>query len=442
MDNFFATTQKLCLIFLVFACSDPVQEPKPNQLLNYWQRKLDLSQEERKNLALINVKSSDDGYLKAISHFILGNFSRRDLDHAKELSHYSEAQSYLIKSGTIDDKLLGHIYRNRGLLSEKYEQYNQAVSYYDSALAHYNHYPQDFVKERLGTNYNKGIALSYFDLNRSIRHFKELLSEALEQNNQNYEVRILRKMGDLNILIANYQEAEFYYQKALTHFEEYELNNKELKVYLLTSMGRVYYYTGNFVLQETYLKQALDLDVKSEAFLLNVDLGENLYKQARIKEAYDLLSSIEVEFDQQPYDRNNLRIYELLLLVSPNSAKVSYYEKSIQKKKEYESLKQAVLKREKQQELQSISYKASYKLKHQRESKAEEKIEIYWIAGGYIVLVLITILSIVIAAYHINELRKFRKRINKLFDQKERTEKAYLEYRSALVKYRNEKKGL
>ncbi|MEM9339150.1 MAG: tetratricopeptide repeat protein, partial [Bacteroidota bacterium] len=342
MNRYFTVTLKLCLIFLTSACSDSSEEPTANQLFDYWNMKVDLSQTEQKELALQAIETSGDPYLKAISNFIMGYYSMRDVDHKAALEHYVQAEYDLAASEKVDSKLLGHIYRNRGFIAEKYSQYEKAVTFYDAALRHYNRFPEDLAKERMAILNSKGLVLQEVDLNQSLTVFETLIQEARLNKNINYEAKALRLIGEAHIDMNDYDKAEAFLKEAIDLFDKENLKNPRLQYQLFRSLSRLNFYLEKYEEQEDYLRLALDLNIPYKSFRLKVDLGENLYKQGKKKEAYELLSTLEKGFDQQPTNKDNLFIYELLTEISPANARVGYQEKWEQAKARYDQETQSI----------------------------------------------------------------------------------------------------
>ncbi len=411
MDKLLSLTYKLFFILLAIACTEINEEPTRNQLLDYWNREVDLTKDERKELALANIANSQDDYLKAVSHFIIGNFKIKTGEPASALINYAQARYHLIESGTIDDKILGHIYRNKGILSRKYGEYGQAVSYFDSAMSHYNHFPEDFTNERLSTMYISGLALRHIDAGQSLVTFNSLLEKSEAYQNISYKIKALRLIGEVHLIMSNYLKAKEYLNKALDLIEEVDFDDSKLKVNVLQSLGRVHYYTGDFILQEKCLRQALDMGIESRAFLLNVDLAESMYEQGKTQAAINLLTQIEKSFDQQPFDKENLLLYELLTEISPGQAKVAYKEKWEQEKERYEKETEAIVAQQQRDELRSIEQQAAYQLKQQQLLAANEKREMLWMMGLSSLGVL-TLTFLVLFAYHRHKRRKLRKAVD------------------------------
>ncbi|MEM6524691.1 MAG: tetratricopeptide repeat protein [Bacteroidota bacterium] len=351
--RFFTAIPKICLILIAIACNDSLEDPKANQLLDYWNRKVELSQAERKELALQAIETSDDHYLKAISNYIAGNFTKRDGDYNAATMHYLKAAHELKKSGMVDHKLLGHIYRVKGSIAVKYKLYNRAINLFDSAFTYYSRYPEDFVDERLATLYNKGLALLHQDNDMALKHFEMLYRKSEVHDKLNLQLRSLRHIGEAHTFNGQYEEALISLQKGLALFEELEKDNDPLKIQLLQAISKVHYYENDFEKQQDYLKKAIGLGSPYKAFLLQLDLGESLLKQGQKQEAHALLTDLEKDYDNQVLHPDNIRIYELMAEVS--TARGAYLAIERKERAKYDKEKEAIMSQGQEEKLQLMA---------------------------------------------------------------------------------------
>ncbi len=353
MKSVFNTTiVRILMTCFILACTDTPEELTSPLLLDHWQKKVNLNSSQLKMEANNILDFSEDDYLKAISSFTLGNIHGANGEYDKELAHYAEAIFFLNRSGSIDNKLLGHIYKNKGFVAKKYARYEEAVFYYDSALHHYKHFASDFTKEILSTTYNKANALKEIDLKKSTDVFEQLKNDSKTLGYVKYQLKALQQLGVINIIRGSYQEAEIYLEQALGTFDASNLDNEILEVQLLRSMANLYSNTKNYRKEETYLRRALDINSGYETFLTSLDLGICLYKQGKSNEALTFLTELEQGYDKEPFDKENIGLYEILSQISPDPS--VYFEKERTERKKFESQMNMIVQQYKQDQLSGI----------------------------------------------------------------------------------------
>ncbi|MEM9341290.1 MAG: hypothetical protein AAGA66_21350 [Bacteroidota bacterium] len=362
---------KLCLIFFSISCTENIEEPSSNQLLDFWQKKITLSSDQQKQYALENIASSSDGYLKAISHFMIGYFNINDGEYSTALMNYLQAEQNLSESGMVDNKLLGHIYREKAFVFMRYKLYEKAFSHYDSALSHYSQYPDDFAKDRLTTIYNQGLALSYFNYEEALERFQKLQEESQLHEDTGYELKALAQMGQVYVSMTDHEKAEVKLNEAIGILENPELEDPRLESHLYQSLSRVYFYAGNYAKQETYLRKSIALtDSENKTFTLTVDLGESLMEQGKKQEALTLLTDLEKEYEKQPLHPDNFRIYELLGQVSEKSARTLYQAKEQKEQAKYDQKKNAIVAQEREENVQLMAQQLANKRLQEQLEKA------------------------------------------------------------------------
>jgi tetratricopeptide (TPR) repeat protein len=193
-----------------------------------------------------------------------------DMDTAMDF--FKESLTFFIESG--NDLETGNIYNNIANIYNDTRRYDKALEYYLKSLE---------IRERLSNT--RLIIASYINIGNLFINRGEFVkadsiySNGLDLNRLIFPDKIdpllLKRLGDLSILLGNHQRAANYLEEALKMAE-----NEQNNIYLFTinnTLGNYYVRLGNFELALIHYEQALEvanilnLKLQTATILLNIE---------------------------------------------------------------------------------------------------------------------------------------------------------------------------
>ncbi|MEO1269366.1 MAG: tetratricopeptide repeat protein, partial [Myxococcota bacterium] len=155
------------------------------------------------------------------------------------------------------------------------------------------------------------------------------------------------EIGKMFLRTKEYESAKDYFDQAIEMAPDDKTRARSIH-----NLSSIYFFLGDFLTQEALLKQSLELREGPNRFISLMDLGECYIKQNRPEEALIVLQEAHNYYPQQKKSSENIKLFEWLTLVSPDS--LNYYRQTITQFKELTGEKKQLEALYKQQAMKNL----------------------------------------------------------------------------------------
>jgi len=212
-------------------------------------------------------------------------------NYSHSLKYYEEALE--IAQSKKDTQAETDILNNIGIIYKEMGNYDKALSYLTKALViDQKYFRNNFVSidlNNIGTTYRKKglISNKKEDFQKALEYFNQCLKLIQNLNDNITKIRVLNNLGTAYSDLEMYLEALKYYELSLSTAES--IKDKEAMSNISNNIGIVQYYLGNYEESIKYCQKAIDLALEFkggqilwEAFF---ELANAYKKQNKIFEA-------------------------------------------------------------------------------------------------------------------------------------------------------------
>lgn len=275
--------------------------------LAYLQKSLDLYQ---------SVKADDEYYSSLVSKGLL--LSRRK-NYKEAINSYYVALKYFERNKAENADGISYVYSNLGVLYGEQYQYNDAIKFLKKAIYYNNIKTPRTVEDEIqkcGMYYNIGAAyMTLKNYDQAVKNLSAALALAEKHNEDSYVSYTLCKLGELDLLKNNLDQAEKKLLKAKG------LADNELSMsFAIVRLGELYYRKKNYQKATEYLNEGLAMakrirnsDLQQESYKLLYEIGKatgNYKKSLEMIELYHKIEdSIKVENNRSSLQSQNLRYH-------------------------------------------------------------------------------------------------------------------------------------
>lgn len=180
----------------------------------------------------------------------------------KSLGLYEEALKLEFKSLEIAQSIrdtirIAHIYNETGKIYAQSSNHERAMHYFTQSAALNDHIP---VKDRDATSYSN-VGITTYILHHDIQKARELFDLALkymrEQKNHRDETTTLSNVGQLYMMVGNFDTAKIYFTQCLRQVEQVGQAREQMN--LVSSLAHLYLRTNKIDSAILYYRRALRL---------------------------------------------------------------------------------------------------------------------------------------------------------------------------------------
>ena len=291
------------------------------------------------------------------------------------------------------------ILNNIAIIYTDFKLYNQAIIYYDSAIAIYDKYMDlqydvSLAHKKKDLLYFKASALVKTGDDIKMQKGLEILTDIYNKKDTLYGARILNKVGVVFTELKEYDKARKQFDILFSHPQL----TPRYRGMTYQNIGNTYLEQGSLYMAEEYFLKALkvkgSLGNKRSLFITMSDLGETYIKQNRYKEAVRILGTALDTYDQVTRKPEYYVAYSLLATAYTRidlKKYDTYNAKFLAADKAYIQQQQKLRDDARQKKiLMTVSgFMNNIKLKEEK----QKFLERYW-TTTLLVLVVITIISI------------------------------------------------
>lgn len=243
------------------------------------------------------------------------------------VGHYFDALGLMSKADTIDDYNTATLNRNIALIQANYFNFEQALSYYDSALFYLQRHVKDYPKiARADGDYRHVYSIRFFkgqtmrklgNLDGAKQVFRQLLDD--KQTPGRTQINTIYQIGFMYNDVQQPDSARKYFQLGLRH----PALDSVRKGRGLHNLGMIDFEAGNFESAIANYSAALrvkrKLRSRSSLYITLLDLGESYLKLNRFakadkyfQEALETLDEKVMQADPRYYNVYQLRANALM----------------------------------------------------------------------------------------------------------------------------------
>jgi len=287
-----------------------------HKLLDYYNGKIELTEEERLYLVNHTIRTKPSNYLVAYAYYLRGVIYKNDNRIVSAFDSYYSSFEYLSISDTIDSFLHSAILRNLGMILFNCEFYQEAIYLHDKALLPAYEFSQT---QGLSVKHNIGRIYTKIDFEKALNIYSDALKEAEHENLLNRQAQIFISIGIIHLENKVFEKAIDFFNKAIK-----ATSVSEIKARAYHNISEAYFRQNNFKEQEKYLKKSLEYLSNNKRFYGLLDLGECYIKQGKLEQGKLFLQEAEKYYSNQSLMAMNIKVFERLELVSEMPLKYDY----------------------------------------------------------------------------------------------------------------------